>query len=114
MKRTIDDATNADWRELDKAIQRANADMPREWSPMQGVAAVATGWVPASIVHEQLVRWNRERQDWEESGRVLAPMDPAASERCWARAELMRRMITQLEARMARESKRQPAPNRCE
>ena len=72
----------------------------REWSPMQGVAAVATGWVPASIVHEQLIRWNRERQDWEESGKVLAPKDPAASERCWARAELMRRMITQLGARM--------------
>lgn len=43
MKSTIDDATNAEWREADKSNQAAIVEVVPEQPPMQGVAAVATG-----------------------------------------------------------------------
>ena len=43
MKNTIDDATNAEWREADKANQAASVEVVPEQPPMQVVAAVATG-----------------------------------------------------------------------
>lgn len=43
MKNTIDDATNAEWREAHKANQAASVEVVPEQPPMQVVAAVATG-----------------------------------------------------------------------
>ena len=61
MKNTIDDATNAEWREADKANHAASVEVVPEQPPMQVVAAVATGsgWVSAGLLLQLARAWDR-------------------------------------------------------
>lgn len=93
------------------AQQATSAHAPSEPAGQPRSLAVATGWVPVDIVEYQIARWIIAREEWENSARGLKPTDPEASERCWARAELMGQMIRQLRALVARATEHQPTPN---
>lgn len=113
MKNTIDDATNAEWREADKANQAAGVEVVPEQSPMQVVAAVATGSRPL---------WNRElsalADEWdkhawslkEDEVRLRGVRSPQA-EQFYARWAVHRNCAEELRRKLASLNKREPVSN---